>query len=146
MPRLVEPRKTRKALRKLRKVAERAQGEGGPGLTNWEKDFVSGVTERLESYGSAFRDPAKGKLDEALSQRQTHVARVLDKKSRRARAAPGKEADKLGDKPKPRSTFKRKPPKRSGNARDINDDLAPSPSETPESRRAGLRIVPRAKT
>jgi len=45
----VDKRKTTKALRKLRRVAERASEEGGPGLTTWEKDFVEGVTERLET-------------------------------------------------------------------------------------------------
>ena len=32
----VDKRKTTKALRKLRRVAERATEEGGPGLTTWE--------------------------------------------------------------------------------------------------------------
>ena len=51
----------------MRKVAERAQAEDAPDLSDWEKEFVDGVGKRLETYGSAFRDPSKGSLEEALS-------------------------------------------------------------------------------
>lgn len=152
----VDKRKTSKALRKLRRVAERATEEGGPGLTTWEKDFVEGVTERLETYGSAFRDPTKGNLEEALSQRQAHVARVIDKKTRKARteaktaaAAPGGEKKPLA----PRSTFKRKSPMGSKGkpgwtprVRDINDDPTPSEPATPAQKRASLKVIPGGKT
>lgn len=150
--RTVDKRKTAKALRKLRSAATRASEQGGSGLTNWEKDFVEGVTGRLEKYGSAFRDPGKGRLEEALSQRQAHVARVIDKKSR-GKAA-DKAAGKSGDGPKPRagglrrSEFKRKTPmgKRAGpRVRDVNEDMdapAPGPVMTPEQKRAALRVVP----
>src|SRR5690606_20522388 len=47
----VDKRKTTKALRKLRRAADRATEQGGPGLTTWEKDFVEGVSGRLEKYG-----------------------------------------------------------------------------------------------
>lgn len=156
MKREVDQGKTRKALRKLRRAAERAEGEGGPGLTDWEKEFVDGVTTRLEKYGSAFRDPGKGRLEEALSARQAHVTRVIDKKSRTSKA--GAEA-KDGAKPAPRSTFKRKDPKdtpkkRSGlrakpkqgwtpRVRDINDD--PTPAE-PTPPRAKLKVIRGGKT
>ncbi len=148
----VDKRKTAKALRKLRRAAERASEEGAAGLTTWEKDFVDGVTGRLEKYGSAFRDPGKGRLEEALSQRQAHVARVIDKKSRGKAAA--KEADAKGaaakERPKQgglrRSEFRRKTPmgQRSGpRVRDVNEDLPPSPEPetTPEQKRSALRIV-----
>ena len=78
MKREVDQRKTRKALRKLRRAADRATEEGGPGLSDWEQDFVEGVTTRLEKYGSAFRDPGKGRLEEALSARQSQIARVIE--------------------------------------------------------------------
>lgn len=149
--------KTRKALRKLRRAAERATEEGGPGLTAWEKDFVEGVSGRLEKYGSAFRDPGKGRLEEALSQRQSQVARVIDKKSRKAKAeASGKGAPNAArQEAKPqlkRSAFKRKTPMggRSGpRVRDVNEDLPadpapevrPEPKLTPAEKRAGLRII-----
>ena len=41
----VDKRKTTKALRKLRRVAERAMEEGAPALTTWEKDFVESGLE-----------------------------------------------------------------------------------------------------
>jgi hypothetical protein len=141
----VDKRKTRKALRKLRQAAERAEGDGGAGLTSWEKDFVEGVSKRLETYGSAFRDPGKGRLEEALSQRQAHVTRVLDKKSRKAKADSFKEAAKPGLQ---RSTLKRKAPLGSRpkpRVRDVNDDMAPEnhpdPTPTPAEKRAALRII-----
>jgi hypothetical protein len=141
MKREVDQRKTRKALRKLRRAADRATEEGGPGLTEWEQGFVEGVTTRLEKYGSAFRDPGKGRLEEALSARQAHITRVIDKKSRKAKAgdvhpaaAAGEPvrtsqqrasapAAKSGDKPKSRSSFKPKAkPGWKPRGRDINDD------------------------
>jgi hypothetical protein len=149
----VDKHKTRKALRKLRRAAERATEVGGPGLTTWEKDFVEGVSGRLEKYGSAFRDPGKGRLEEALSQRQSQVARVIDKKSRKAKA--GDSAKAAGKEHKPRlkrSTFKRKTPMggQSGpRVRDVNEDLVPEPAPeprpeprlTPAEKRAALRII-----
>lgn len=91
MPRTVDKRKTRKALRKL-KLAAAAAGEDNIKLSAWEKDFVAGVSERLETYGSAFNDPSKGPLDEALSLRQSEVVRQLVRKSRPRRAAAGGSA------------------------------------------------------
>ncbi len=112
MAREVDEKKKRKAQRILRRVAERAQDSPKP-LTDWEKEFVQGVGERLETYGSAFRDPGKGRLEEALSVRQTHIMRQLDKKTRKAVAeAPAKpdgSPPPANDRPK-RSGFKRKSP------------------------------------
>lgn len=170
----VDKRKTTKALRKLRRVAERATEEGGPGLTTWEKDFVDGVTERLEKYGSAFRDPGKGRLEEALSARQAQITRVIDKKSRKSKTA-DPASDVKDDKKdantrdeKSRSTFKQRQPMRaqsvrkSGKAkatwqprvRDIHDDVpsaelpAPPPPPAPVPRKPGppsLKIIPGGK-
>lgn len=169
----VDKRKTTKALRKLRRVAERATEEGGPGLTTWEKDFVEGVSERLEKYGSAFRDPGKGRLEEALSARQAQITRVIDKKSRKSKTAdPSKPDDKK--EPRPNSTFKQRQPMRaqslkkqaqsgkakSGKAkttwtprvRDINEDIEPSPAPEPPPPPAppkpgppSLKIIPGGK-
>ncbi len=149
MKREVDQRKTRKALRKLRGAAARAEEEGGPGLTDWEKDFVEGVTGRLEKYGSAFRDPGKGRLEEALSARQAQVTRVIEKKSRKAvKAAVSPEAaipDTKRDKPEPpkrRSSFKAKPKSDwKPRGRDINDDKAPVEPSRPVAKRAALKIV-----
>jgi hypothetical protein len=148
----VDKRKTRKALRKLRRAAERATDDGGPGLTDWEKDFVDGVTGRLEKYGSAFRDPGKGRLDEALSQRQAHVTRVLDRKSRKGKT---QAEAKVGSPAKPvrsGSTLKRKTPlraRRPPRVRDVNADLdedLADPTLTPEEKRAALRLIPGGKS
>lgn len=130
-------------------MTERAQAEDAPDLNEWEKEFVDGVSERLKTYGSAFRDPSKGSLDEALSQRQTQVVRVLDKKT--------KPKSKISDKPrkplKAKSGFKRKTPERKGRVRDIHDDVetneaeepanaAPdSDSQDPATRRAAMRVI-----
>jgi hypothetical protein len=152
----VDQRKTRKALRKLRQAAERAEGEGGPGLTTWEKDFVEGVTTRLETYGSAFRDPGKGRLEEALSARQHEVTRVITAKSRKAAKEakdPAVATSKAAkpDKPEkpdrqPGSTFKRKSTFRSKakpgwkpRVRDINDDPEATPDSPPPAPK--LRII-----
>lgn len=142
----VDKRKTNKALRRLRRAAERATEEGGPGLTNWEKDFVEGVTGRLEKYGSAFRDPSKGRLEEALSQRQAQITRVIDKKSRKAKAEACAEGKRKAD--PPRSTFKRKSPLRSKakpgwtpRVRDINDDPVPTEPSAPAQRAPSLKVI-----
>lgn len=132
----VDKRKTTKALRKLRRAADRAKEEGGPGLTTWEQDFVEGVSTRLETYGSAFRDPTKGRLEDALSNRQAHIVRVIDKKSRKPLKAEAKPGD---EKPSPGggSMMRRTPMKASGKpkwtprVRDINDDpVAPEPARS----------------
>lgn len=78
----VDRGRTSRALRRLRRAAERAGQEGAPGLSTWEKDFVEGVTARLETYGSAFRDPAKGPLKEPLSSRQGQIVRAIETKTR----------------------------------------------------------------
>ena len=161
----VDKRKTRKALRKLRAAADRAGQEGAPELTTWEKDFVEGVTKRLETYGSAFRDPGKGRLEEALSQRQHHVARVIEKKSRpktektaktgkAGQSGSNKSGSKSGGKNDPSvfrgSSLQRKSPLRSRAApsrgprvRDVNDDLydVPEIPQTPAQKRASLRMI-----
>jgi len=166
MKREVDQRKTRKALRKLRQAAESAEEEGAPGLTTWEKDFVEGVTTRLEKYGSAFRDPGKGRLEEALSNRQQQVTRAITAKTRKAKAAaklPASVTKEDAAKPAARSSFQRKStlgakPKSGGKLgarsaaksgwkpriRDINDDPdRTAPAATPASPR--LKIIPGGK-
>ncbi|MEL6758741.1 MAG: hypothetical protein AAFP81_20105, partial [Pseudomonadota bacterium] len=70
MPRDVDDRKKRKALRKIRKAAMLAEQGLGPPLSDWEKQFLEEVEERIEKYGSAFHDLDKGGADEALSSLQ----------------------------------------------------------------------------
>jgi hypothetical protein len=115
MPREVDKRKTSRALRKLERVTRAAEVAGAE-LTRWEQDFVSGVADRLETYGSAFRDPQKGALDEALSQRQAQIVRVLAKKTRprrepsRVSAGSDTAGDPGPDKPRPRTGLQSKKP------------------------------------
>lgn len=145
MAREVDKRKTGKALRKLKRVAERAAAEGGPDLTDWEKDFVAGVSERLETYGSAFRDPTKGPLDEALSQRQAQIVRALDKKGRPKTGARASSEETGAARPAPRSTFKRKTPAHTSRSRDIHEDLpaetAPTGETSPAPPKSGRPVL-----
>ena len=82
MPRDVDERKKRKALRKIRKAAMLAEQGLGPPLSDWEKQFLEEVEERIEKFGSAFHDPEKGAADEALSSLQHVKLREIDKKAR----------------------------------------------------------------
>ena len=129
MPRDTDDKKTRKALRKLRKAADRAKTEGIE-LTDWEQEFVEGVDDRLTKYGSAFNDPNLGGSDEALSRAQSEILRQLDKKSR-GKASGGFKTRKPLKSKKSGKTF-------TPNVRDLNEDLpvedSPPPRrpETPE--------------
>ncbi len=124
MPRDVDQKKTRKALRKLRKAKERAEADGIE-LTDWEQDFVDGVDERLTKYGSAFVDPNLGASDEALSNAQTEILRQLDKKSRGKTAGGFKTRKPLRAK---KGKFDTSP-----RSRQLNDDLEETPKDSGES-------------
>jgi len=123
MPRDVDERKKRKALRKLRKAAELAEAGLGPPLSDWEREFLEEVEERIEKFGSAFADPNKGNLEEPLSALQARKLKEIDKKAR----GKGKGGFKRGN------SFKSKKPmpKR---GRDIHEDIedeAPPPPSKP---------------
>ena len=115
MPKDVDERKKRKALRKIRKAAMLAEQGLGPPLSDWEKQFLEEVEARIETYGSAFHDPEKGAADEALSSLQHLKLREIDKKAR------GKAKSGFGSK----GGFKRKSSPR---VRQIDDDLAEEPA------------------
>ncbi len=118
MPREIDERKKRKALRKLRKAAMLAEQGLGPPLSDWEVQFLEEVEERIETYGSAFADPEKGGRDEPLSALQAFKLREIDKKAR----GKGKSGFKSGNR-----TDKR--PR--GNVRQIEEieDEAPPPQQ-----------------
>ncbi len=82
MPRDINERKKRKALRKLRRAAELAEQGLGPPLTDWELAFLEDVEARIETYGAAFADPAKGPLSEPLSPLQARKLKEIDRKAR----------------------------------------------------------------
>lgn len=119
MPRDVDERKKRKALRKLRKAAMLAEQGLGPPLSDWEKQFLEEVEERIEKFGSAFHDLDKGGSDEALSALQHVKLREIDKKAR------GKGKSGFGSK----GGFKRKSAPR---VRQVDEDLETAPEIAPE--------------
>jgi hypothetical protein len=97
MPR-VDPRVTRKALRRVQRLAKALCADDAPPLTEWEAEFLEGVEARLNQYGAAFADPEKGAEDAALSVRQNVKIRQLTLKAK------GED-----DRPKPK--FRTKPGK-----------------------------------
>src|SRR6056297_2146182 len=128
MPRDVDERKKRKALRKLRKAAMLAEQGLGPPLSDWEKQFLEEVEERIETYGSAFHDLEKGGSDEPLSALQHVKLREIDKKAR------GKAKSGFGNK----GGFKRKTPPRE---RQLDEDLEPDPPVQPQPIRGKPELV-----
>lgn len=128
MPRDVDKRKTRKALKKLRDTVARAEAEGIE-LSDWELTFIEEVEARLEEYGSAFADPSKGDLDEALSMAQGRIMKELDKKSR------GKAPARFGQ----RSSFK---PKASKSRYSKSEDIE---HEEPEEEPVVPQLKPKPK-
>ena len=131
MPRDVDDRKKRKALRKIRKAAMLAEQGLGPPLSDWEKQFLEEVEERIEKFGSAFHDLEKGAADEALSSLQYVKLREIDKKAR------GK--GKSGFKSK--GGFKKKPAPR---VRQLDEDVevAPDPPKPSKPTLVRARDLP----
>lgn len=115
MPREIDEKKTRKALRRLARAKQAAESSEADAskLSEWEDEFLDSLEERLDRFGSAFNDPDKGDLDNALSARQGLKLREIEKKAK------GKDR-----KPMSRgSGFRRKTPQRRTNTRDINEDV-----------------------
>lgn len=96
MPREVDPKRTRKALRIVRKLAAKSAapevidpetGEiedapGGVDYSSWENQFLGEVGARLEKYGSAFHNLDKGRPEDALSLLQTVKLKEIAAKAR----------------------------------------------------------------
>jgi TorA maturation chaperone TorD len=91
--RRVDPQLTKQALNALRRAADKAKASE-EGLSEWEEGFLHSVTERLNTYGSAFSDPDKGQTSAPLSLRQGLKVRQISKK---------------GEKPKPKEPKPKKP-------------------------------------
>lgn len=110
MPRDVDPKRTRKALRQVRKLAALQDaatlvaGETPADYSGWEKEFLSEVEARLDKYGSAFADPGKGRPEDALSNLQAQKLKEIERKAR------GKDKPPDSDRAhaKPRSSFGKK--------------------------------------
>ncbi|WP_421788296.1 hypothetical protein [Hyphobacterium sp.] len=139
MPREVDPKKTRKALRRLQRARKKIEtSEKSDTLSDWEDEFLDSVAGRLETYGSAFNDPDKGQLDEALSGLQTAKLREIEKK------AAGKTRKPMSRGKGFKSSFKKKGA--GPRVRDINEDIEDEAAEEPpEPPRPGrppkLRVV-----
>ena len=136
MPREIDERKKRKALRKLRKAALLAEQGLGPPLSDWETQFLAEVEARIETYGSAFADPEKGAKDEPLSALQALKLREIDKKTRGKGKTGFQQRKPLGQsKNAPRKTY----------GRDINDDVeaaAPRPTKPSKPKLVKTRETP----
>lgn len=81
MTRKVDPALTRQAQAWINRIEKRAAKEGR-GLTDWEKEFLQSLDERLEKFGSAFADPDKGQLSAPLSLMQGLKLREIGKKTK----------------------------------------------------------------
>lgn len=128
-------RATRKALTRIRRARDavtRAIAESGDAdaaetaraeLTDWEDEFMASVEARLNEYGSAFADPAKGAPGEALSRLQLVKLKEIEAKAR------GKPRAGFTQK---RSSFRTKTAPMKPRSRDIHEDMdAPAPDAPP---------------
>ena len=156
MAREVEDKSTRKALARIRRAkaaVERAIAKAQSDdpdaaeaarieLTDWEDEFMASVEERLNTFGSAYADPALGSEGEALSRLQLAKLKEIEKKAQGK--APKGFARGGGSSFKNKgSGFKRKGPERRSRDRDIHEDvIAPvehtAPDPVAELRKSGL--------
>jgi len=151
MPREIDERKKRKALRKLRKAAQLAEQGLGPELSDWEKQFLEEVEERIETYGSAFADPEKGGRDEPLSALQSVKLREIDKKARGKGKSGFKQRKPLGGASKARvrqihevEDAPPPPPKKPSKPKLVKaSELTPPPDDTPPRKkgRPTFRVI-----
>lgn len=135
MPRDIDERKKRKALRKLRKAAELAEAGLGPPLSDWEREFLEEVEKRVETYGSAFADPEKGDREEPLSVLQQVKLKEIDRKAR------GKSKTPMGGgglRRKPRKPAP-SPGKGTSTRAPTDEDEPPPVSHSPP--RPALRVI-----
>ena len=157
MPRDVDERKKRAALRKLRKAALLAEQGLGPPLSDWETAFLEEVEARIEQYGSAFADPEKGGEGEALSALQRIKLKEIDKKargkgrsgfsSRKSKSAPytpnvRQVDDEAGEAPpRPESKEKARPLTLVPNDSEIPLTNPPQTSPAPAPKRPAFRVI-----
>lgn len=92
-------RERRKLERLQHKLAE--QGE----LSDWEAEFSDSVSERLDKYGSAFHDPEKGRMSDALSFAQKKIMADMRKKARKLEKKPVEEREETEHRPPPKRPF-----------------------------------------
>lgn len=137
MGRKVDDKKTRSALRKIaraKRAAENASSEDTK-LSDWEGEFIESVEERLEKFGSAFADPEKGSLDDALSARQARKLKEIENKARGKPRKPMSRGSGFGSGSSGnsnRSGLKNKSAKWVSRDRDINADMIEDETTAPE--------------
>lgn len=89
MARDVDPKRTRKAKRLVARL-QSAKDQAAAPYSGWEEEFLDEVGARLDKYGSAFRDLAKGRAEDAVSvlqaQKLKEIAAKAKGKDRAARA------------------------------------------------------------
>ena len=121
MAREIDPKSKRKAMRQLARLKAAANDQDGAAAavaySEWETEFIEGVSERIDKFGSAFSDFGKGAPDAALSRLQEQKLKELAKKARqqaRVRAptpAPDHEQgggeDGESERPAPKGAFRR---------------------------------------
>jgi hypothetical protein len=128
LPRTVDDKKTRRALRRLARAKRAADAADSPDqkLSEWEDEFIESVEERLEEFGSAFSDPEKGASDDALSARQALKLREIENKAK------GKTRKSMSR----GKGFKAGNRSRGGRSRDINDDIELAEEDTGSTKSA----------
>jgi hypothetical protein len=89
-----------KALQRVRRETERT----GTELSDWEGEFLGSVEKRVETYGRAFADPAKGDTDASLSMLQTVKLKEI-----RAKTKAKNKGDDAERAPQRRGLARRKP-------------------------------------
>lgn len=73
-------RAARNAQRKLERLQRTLSDQGE--ISDFESEFAQSVTERLEQFGSAFRDLEKGRPGDALSFAQKRVVAGMNRKAK----------------------------------------------------------------
>ena len=113
MSRHVDPALTRQAQAWISRIEKRAAKEGR-GLSDWEKEFLESLDERLEKFGSAFSDPDKGQLCAPLSLMQGLKLREINRKTKtdRTAAAKSRTVEARARKPLARTTGLKRTPMR----------------------------------
>lgn len=84
----VEARKARKVLRALERARDEAKAAGAD-LSQWENEFLGSVEAKITQYGSAFRDPHKGSLEEPISNMQRVKLKEIQAKAAGKEKKPG---------------------------------------------------------
>ncbi len=82
-----------KSTLRLLEKARREASETGVDLSEWESEFIDSVSERVKTYGRAFRDPDKGAMTGTLSLRQGVKLKEIRKKTQASRKAPSESGN-----------------------------------------------------